>query len=348
MIVHIANPIYDSVFKYLMEDERIAKTILSALLKKEVVSITARPHEYANETRDKISMFRIDFAANVREDDGKEHLILVELQKTWLEAETLRFRQYLGAQYSNKRNINKNSPEGYAIPMVTIYLLGHRVGDIDVPVVYVNHKSYDYDGNVVTKGMPDPFIESLVHNSIIVQIPLLHGQINNRLDKVLSVFDQTKADSNDPHVLSLDEKNYEGDDSMEYIVHRLTQAAADADMRQNMNVEDEYYSAIENRDTAIMNRDKKIKEQDKLLAENAKLLAENAKLLAENEKSLAEKEKSLTEQNKMLVEKEKSLAEKDNKIISMAKALLDKGMSPAQVAGLVGISEDELRQSLHI
>lgn len=348
MIVHIANPIYDSVFKYLMEDERIAKTILSALLKKEVVSITARPHEYANETRDKISMFRIDFAANVREDDGKEHLILVELQKTWLETETLRFRQYLGAQYSNKRNINKNSHEGYAIPMVTIYLLGHRVGDIDVPVVYVNHKSYDYDGNVVTKGMPDPFIESLVHNSIIVQIPLLHGQINNRLDKVLSVFDQTKADSNDPHVLSLDEKNYEGDDSMEYIVHRLTQAAADADMRQNMNVEDEYYSAIENRDTAIMNRDKKIKEQDKLLAENAKLLAENEKSLAEQDKLLAEKEKSLTEQNKMLVEKEKSLAEKDNKIISMAKALLDKGMSPAQVAGLVGISEDELRQSLHI
>lgn len=348
MIVHIANPIYDSVFKYLMEDERIAKTILSALLKKEVVSITARPHEYANESRDKISMFRIDFAANVREDDGKEHLILVELQKTWLETETLRFRQYLGAQYSNKRNINKNSHEGYAIPMVTIYLLGHRVGDIDVPVVYVNHKSYDYDGNVVTKGMPDPFIESLVHNSIIVQIPLLHGQINNRLDKVLSVFDQTKADSNDPHVLSLDEKNYEGDDSMEYIVHRLTQAAADADMRQNMNVEDEYYSAIENRDTAIMNRDKKIKEQDKLLAENAKLLAENEKSLAEQDKLLAEQEKSLTEQNKMLVEKEKSLAEKDNKIISMAKALLDKGMSPAQVAGLVGISEGELRQSLHI
>lgn len=348
MIVHIANPIYDSVFKYLMEDERIAKTILSALLKKEVVSITARPHEYANETRDKISMFRIDFAANVREDDGKEHLILVELQKTWLETETLRFRQYLGAQYSNKRNINKNSHEGYAIPMVTIYLLGHRVGDIDVPVVYVNHKSYDYDGNVVTKGMPDPFIESLVHNSIIVQIPLLHGQINNRLDKVLSVFDQTKADSNDPHVLSLDEKNYEGDDSMEYIVHRLTQAAADADMRQNMNVEDEYYSAIENRDTAIMNRDKKIKEQDKLLAENAKLLAEKEKSLTEQDKLLAEKERSLTEQNKMLVEKEKSLAEKDNKIISMAKALLDKGMSPAQVAGLVGISEDELRQSLHI
>ncbi|MDY6265930.1 MAG: hypothetical protein SPM31_02245 [Prevotella sp.] len=263
MIVHIANPIYDSVFKYLMEDERIAKTILSALLKKDVVSIAARPHEYANENRDKISMFSIDFAATVREADGKEHLILVELQKTWLETETLRFRQYLGAQYSDKRNIDRNSHEGYAIPMVTIYLLGHRVGDIEEPVVYVNHDSYDYDGNMITKGIPDPFIESLVHNSIIVQIPLLHGQINNRLERVLSVFDQTKANADDPHILSLDENTYAGDDNMEYIVHRLTEAAADSDMRQNMNVEDEYYSAIENRDTAIMNRDKKIKEQEK-------------------------------------------------------------------------------------
>ena len=28
-MVNIANPIYDSVFKYLMEDERIAKTLIS-------------------------------------------------------------------------------------------------------------------------------------------------------------------------------------------------------------------------------------------------------------------------------------------------------------------------------
>lgn len=309
MIVHIANPIYDSVFKYLMEDERIAKTILSALLKKDVVSISARPHEYANETRDKISKFRIDFAANIREADGKEHLILVELQKTWLETETLRFRQYLGAQYSNKRNIDRNSREGYAIPLVTIYLLGHRVGDIEEPVVYVNHQSYDYYGNVVTKGMPDPFIESLVHNSIIVQIPLLHGQINNRLDKVLSVFDQSKADADDPHVLSLDEKDYEGDDSMEYIVHRLTEAAADADMRQDMNVEDVYYSAIENRDTAIMKRDKKIKEQEEELSE-----------------------------------KDKKLSEKDSQIRSLALALKDKGMTNGQISVLIGVDAERLER----
>ena len=46
MIIRVANPIYDSVFKYMMEDERIARTILSALLKKEVVEVQIRRNEY--------------------------------------------------------------------------------------------------------------------------------------------------------------------------------------------------------------------------------------------------------------------------------------------------------------
>ena len=137
-------------------------------------------------------MFRIDFGAKVRQDDGTLKLILIELQKTWLETETLRFRQYLGTQYANPDNILKdNNPMGYGIPMVTVYLLGHRVVDIEEPVFYVNHKAYDYDGKEVTKGVPDPFVDSLVHDSIFVQIPLLRGQINNRLEEILSVFDQT-------------------------------------------------------------------------------------------------------------------------------------------------------------
>ena len=82
MIISVANPIYDSVFKFLMEDERIAKTILSALLKEEVLSVEIRRHEHTNTTRDTLSMFRIDFAAKVRDEKGKEKLILIELQKT--------------------------------------------------------------------------------------------------------------------------------------------------------------------------------------------------------------------------------------------------------------------------
>ena len=346
MIVQIANPIYDSVFKYLMEDERIAKTILSALLKKDVVSIEARPHEYTNQARDKISMFRIDFSATVRESDGSEHLILIELQKTWLETETLRFRQYLGAQYSDKRNIRHDSHDGFAIPMVTIYLLGHRVGNIEVPVVYVNHKSYDYDGNEVKKGIPDPFIESLVHNSIIVQIPLLRGQVNNHLYKVLSVFDQTQVSDSSHHLLSLDGKYYEGDDNMEYIVHKLTEAAASAELRQDMNVEDEFFSAIENRDTAIMNRDKKIKDQDKKIKDQDEKIKDQGEKIKDQDEKIKDQDEKIKDQDEKIKERDKTLSEKNNQLRQLVLALRDKGQSLEDISKLVNLDVDALTDLL--
>jgi hypothetical protein len=35
----IANPTYDVVFKYLLEDKKVAKLLLSAILEKEVIDI---------------------------------------------------------------------------------------------------------------------------------------------------------------------------------------------------------------------------------------------------------------------------------------------------------------------
>ena len=313
MMIQIANPIYDSVFKYLMEDERIAKTLLSALLKKEVVAVEMRRNEYPNGVRDNISMFRIDFGAHVKEPDGIIRLVLIELQKTWLETETLRFRQYLGAQYSNPENVpSENNKDGYAIPMVAIYLLGHRVGDINVPVLYVKHKAYDYDGNVVTDGIPDPFVESLIHDSIIVQIPLLHGQVNNRLEKVLSVFDQSQKNGSDRHVLNVNDTPFNDDEDMQYLLRRLLMAAADAQLRQDMNVEDEYFKALEDRDTALMIKDKKLAEQAEQLEQN----------------------KAELEQNKA-------------QLRTMALLLSNSGMSVEEIAKSVGMSQDQVKLLLN-
>lgn len=276
----IANPIYDIVFKYLMEDERIARTILSALLKKEVVAVAVRPHEYTNSQRDSLSVFRIDFGATIKEDDGTERLILIELQKTWLPTETLRFRQYLGLHYSNPSNIQS---DGNALPTVAVYLLGHKVGDIEEPVVYVNNQSFDYNGSLVTKGLPNAFIDSLTHNSIIVQIPRLHGQINNRLDEVLSVFDQTRKSTETQHMLNIDERRYSEDDAdMQRILRRLLMAATDANMRHDMNVEDEYFSIIEKQDTEILMKTRELAEKKIELQESNMKLEESNMKLEEN------------------------------------------------------------------
>ena len=80
----IANPIYDAVFKFLMEDKKVAKIFLSALLKKDIIDLEMRRHEYTSMEHTRISLFCIDFSAKIRENDGAEHLVLIELQKTWL------------------------------------------------------------------------------------------------------------------------------------------------------------------------------------------------------------------------------------------------------------------------
>ena len=279
MMTTIANPIYDIVFKYLLEDERITKTILSALLQKEVVEVEQRRNEYTNIGREGLSIFRIDFGATVRENDGSKHLILIELQKTWLPTETLRFRQYLGAQYANKANMQSEGRGSYAIPMVTVYLLGHKVGDIEEPVLYVRRQSYDYDGQVVTKGLPNPFVDSLTHDSIIVQIPRLHVRPGNRLDRVLSVFDQSRQNSDNQQTLSLEEADYEDDAEMLRIVHRLTAAAADAKVRHEMNVEDEYFSIIEDRETELLATNRELAETKAQMAETKAQLKNSVEML---------------------------------------------------------------------
>ena len=251
MILRVANPIYDSVFKYLVEDLRIAKILISALLKKEVLEVEVRKHEYTNGTRDNISMFRIDFGAKVRESDGS-------------------------------------------------------------------------------------FVESLVHDSIIVQIPRLHGRVNNRLEKVLSVFDQTHKDMGNRQMLNIDEDNYEDDTDMMYILRRLLAAASDAKLRQDMNVEDEYFTAIENRDTAIMNRDKKIAEQDQYIAEQSNQLAEQSNQLAEKDNQLAEKDNQLAEKNNLLAEQMKTLK-------ATIQGLASRGMSLGDIAVVMGKSEEDIK-----
>ena len=333
-MVQVANPIYDIVFKYLMEDERIAKIIISALLKKKVLEVHQRRNEYSNITRDSLSVFRIDFGATVVEDDGTEHLVLIELQKTWLETETLRFRQYLAAHYSNPENINEKEGDGSAIPMVAVYLLGHKVGDIEEPILYVKPTPHDYDGNIVTEGLPNTFVDSLTHESIIVQIPRLHGHVSNRLEQVLNVFDQSRRESN--HILNINEVDYTGDEEMQCIISRLISAAADAKMRHEMNVEDEYFSAIEKRDTEILMR-------DKMLARQKTQLDEQKTQLDEQKTQLDEQKTQLDEQKTQLDEQKTQLDEQKMRLNTSIKLMLSQGIPAETIAKALGLSAEEVK-----
>lgn len=325
----IANPIYDVVFKFLMEDERVAKILLSALLQKEVVEVQMRQHEYTDLGRQPISLFRIDFSAKIREKDGQEHFILIELQKTWLATETLRFRQYLGTQYLDEKNIppRDKNPQGFSLPMVSIYILGHKLGDLQEPVVYVRRRYLDHDSNPITHGVPDPFIESLTHDTIIVQIPYLKGRTRNHLERLLNIFDQDYRWKENGHFLEIDERKLNGNDE-QLVMYRLVKAASTPDVRRAMQVEDEILSEIEDRDTTIMLQNAKIEKQS---AEIEKQSAEIEKKSAEIEKKDAELEK-----------KDEEIRQANQKLQSVITFLQAQGYTTSDIASQLDIPETEV------
>ena len=268
-----------------------------------------KPHEYTEMMQTRISMLRIDFAATVRNQDGSTQLILIELQKTWLTTETLRFRQYLGTQYLDKKNVLPKdvNPNGYGIPIVSIYILGHKLGDLEEPVIYVRRNYLDYNSNPITDGVPDPFIESLTHDSVIVQIPYLKGRLRNRLEKILQVFDQEYCLKDNEHLMELDEEAL-GDDGR-LIVGRLMKAAIAPEVRRAMEVEDEILSEIEARDTTIMLKDKMI------------------------------------EQKEQLIERKDQEIELQNSLIkNMIQILSRQGLSAAEIAAQLNLTEEDIRR----
>ena len=137
-------------------------------------------------------------------------------------------------------------------------------------------------------------------------------------------------------MLNIDEDNYEDDTDMMYILRRLLAAASDAKLRQDMNVEDEYFTAIENRDTAIMNRDKKIAEQDEYIAEQSNQIAEQSNQIAEKDNQLAEKDNQLAEKNNLLAEQMKTLK-------ATIQGLASRGMSLSDIAVVMGKSEEDIK-----
>ena len=342
-MINIANPIYDNVFKYLVEDERVTKTLLSALLKKKVVEVEMGRNEYSSQRKDPLSIFRIDFCAKVEDEDGKLNTILIELQKTWVETETLRFRQYLGAQYAAPSNIDNDFEEevtyngrtyirkGYGIPIVTIYLLGHRVGNLPKPVVYVRRGYFDDEDQPITMGVPDPFIESLTHDSIVVQIPLLKHHVKSSwLYEVLDCFDQSRViDSQSKQILGLDEKTYEScPPEIHRIYERLLSAAADSEMRMKMNVEEEVLSAMEDNDTMKM-QIKNLKADNK-----------------QKDEQLQQRDEQLQQRDEQLQQRDEQLQQRDEQLRNAIKMFAASGIPIEVMARNFNVSEDFIKECL--
>jgi hypothetical protein len=99
----IANPIYDTVFKRMMENERVAKFFIGTLLEQQIEAVEVKPQEFTyTDQLAGLAVFRLDFIATIKTETGAFKKILIEIQKAKNQIDLMRFRNYLGEQTKEK------------------------------------------------------------------------------------------------------------------------------------------------------------------------------------------------------------------------------------------------------
>ena len=301
----IANPIYDSAFKYMMQNERAATVLLENLLGKEILKLDILTNDTpVIEEKTGVRILRLDFSAKVKDRaTGETELITIELQKSYLDTEIMRFRTYLGQQYSDIKKTEteivdtwrKNKKTGKVeraqvekhtpLHIVAIYILGHTFQEIDIPkpVIYNYPNPCGIDNEPIPEILKTRFFRGVTHDTIIVQIPYLKRNAQTKLEQILEIFCQDYVSDDTEQLLEIDDFDDRSEEFRE-LARPLLYAVSDPDVRKVMTVEDEMSIHFQNvkcvtdeneaLHTMIEENRQRLKEKDSQLAASIQMLSE--------------------------------------------------------------------------
>ncbi|MCR5454956.1 MAG: hypothetical protein K6F33_08230 [Bacteroidales bacterium] len=317
-MIQIANPIYDSVFKYMMQNRKVCMILLGALLNVEIVEVDLIHNELIRADLKKFGILRLDFLAKVKKADGSFEMVSIEVQKAEKDTEIVRFRRYLSRLYDteayetktikkkNRRGEEVEEIEETPIHIVAIYFLGHPLQDVTEPVVYYSPKATNVLGEPVENAGMNPFFRYLSHDAIVIQIPYLRKNARTKVETFLEIFDQSNVMPKDSHYILLDDLDSKPD-GYNIVIRQLASAGADRNVKMSMELEDEYASDLEDR---------------------------------------IELEEIVEEQKDKLAEKDAQLSQKDAQLSAFAKTLLSMGLSREQIAEKINIPIDQVNRLL--
>ena len=190
----IANPMYDVVFKTLMQENLdFARYFVGTILGVEIVDIifapTERTYDKEVETDDiikKIKVMRLDFVATIRTKEGDQKKVLIEIQQSEKPLDELRFSKYIGKHYT-LRNVevkgeDKKEEDVKTLPIVVIYLLGYNMHSNKNIAVRI-----DRSGKNILTGkkvkIKEPIIEILTHDAYFIQVLRIKPSMFKNWDK---------------------------------------------------------------------------------------------------------------------------------------------------------------------
>jgi len=325
----IVNPLYDKVFKYLMENERFAKRILELILEVEVLELTLSSQEtiVADEKRF-LTLFRLDFKVLILHPDGTRQKVLIELQKSKFPTDIQRFRNYLGINYMGNSQQKLEKPkidttlltkdeklklkqkrkqenldeyinsENY--PIITIYILGYKLDDLPFLAVGVDRNITDSVTKKTINGVNSFFINHLTHNSHIIQIKRLPPKRETKIENFLTLFNQAwLAEKN--YYIDLEDIPEEFADMAEY----LSRPVMDIEFRRQLEIEEEIDLAFE------LQEQKYLKQMDELIEEKEEERRQKEESIKREEDERRQKEESIKREEEERRQKEEERRQKE-------------------------------------
>ncbi|OQY02863.1 MAG: hypothetical protein B6I20_06225 [Bacteroidetes bacterium 4572_117] len=242
----IPNPIYDVVFKYLMEDNESAKIVLSTLINEKIKKLAFEPISHTEKIKDpktekEIKLFHLDFTAVIEKANGKEELIMIEIQKANRASDIFRFKRYISANFQRKQEKEIINPRTQAVEkinkpirLIPIFILNFRIeNEIDDLIIKTNRIK---TGIFKEKQLQNDngFIDNLSFDIWVVQLPNLNkikkqdyenDEYKTKLYALLKLFDQDAKNKKNNHRLLLIKRIFP--EFLERIINRLKSADTD-------------------------------------------------------------------------------------------------------------------------
>lgn len=223
---------------------------------------------------------------------------MIEIQKARNQIDLMRFRNYLAEQYKKTDTINNQK---VVLPITTIYILGFKLPEILSPCIKVERKYKDLINKTILDVKSD-FIEKLTHDSFVVQVERITNRYQTKLDKLLSVFEQTNFV--DDQKIIKEFKHLADLEEVKIITDILHHSGTNPAEKKKIEIEQEAFRTI----NAMFENERNDFEN----ALNEKDIALNEKDIALNKKDMAlnEKDMALMELKKEMEELRKKLENK--------------------------------------
>jgi len=279
----IANPIYDTVFKRILDNNGMARFLIGTILDCKVTSLEPHIQERTkiDEETGKLTLYRKDFSATIETKNEGVKRVIIELQKAKQLSDIYRFREYLGGEYTSSK-----------LPIIAIYILGFNLS-VDTAAF----AAYPECRDIRTQeklNVRDNFVEHLTHKAYFIQTHKIKRSLNTKLDTLLSVFSQENFVSTDETIKDFPD---EAEDSeIKELLNILHYVAVDKEARKELDNELYYLRYVEQ---TFGERDRKIED---LIQQNKEIAIKSKIEIAKNLKSLGISTAQISQATELTVE----------------------------------------------